>query len=260
MSWRTLRLVCVNGVLVLSAAAGCGGSASTPGAGIKANAGGGGSGGHSGSGSVARAGNAGAPAGPASVACGSKTCAALTTPIPDLVVPACCADEGTSHCGLDSSVLETFGATFGEACQPLAQPGTLDKACPNSAAAPVQGTGATITLAGCCRPDHTCGYDINTVGGVLRVGLGCVDATPFLGGETPQSCGEAGAAGAGGESGGGAEAGGAGDSSAGGDSSSGGAGVGGELSGGAAGVGGNPSFAGAGVGGALGGGTGGTGG
>jgi len=129
----------------------------------------------------------------------------------NVAIAGCCADAKTSHCGLDSSELAMFGATFSEPCQPLAQPGTADASCPLSAKAPVQGTGLEIQLPGCCRPDHTCGYQLDKVGGLIQVGLGCVDATPFLDGGTPQSCGDIGAAGAGGADG---SAGAAGDSSA----------------------------------------------
>jgi hypothetical protein len=140
-------------------------------------------------------------------------------PVLDLPVQGCCADEATSQCGLDASVLQMFGPTFSETCQPLAQPGAADPACPDSPATPVEGTGLSISFPGCCRPDHVCGYRLDTVGGVLQLGLGCVDSSPFLDGATAQSCGELGAAGAGGDSSG---AGAGGDSSgvaAGGDSS-----------------------------------------
>ncbi|HEY3255463.1 MAG TPA: hypothetical protein VGJ91_16000 [Polyangiaceae bacterium] len=133
-------------------------------------------------------------------------------------------------------MVSMFGATFSEACQPLAQPGTQDAACPQSPMAPIQGTGLQISFPGCCRANHTCGYQLDTIAGAVALGLGCVDATPFLAGEAPQSCAEAGAGGAGGDS---SVAGAGGDSriaGAGGDSSGAGAGTGGELS--AAGVGG----------------------
>src|SRR6478735_8599864 len=104
--------------------------------------------------------------------------------------------------GLDSSALDMSGMmTFAEACQPLDQPGTTDESCPQSPKVPVPNTGLTVELPGCCRPDHTCGYELDTIGGVVKLGLGCVDANQFGDGGTAQSCG-AGAAGAGGDNGG----------------------------------------------------------
>jgi hypothetical protein len=228
MSWRTLSLLCACGVLALSAAPACGGSAADPQSSAAGSAG------HSGSGNSgngARAGSAGSAA-PTPITCGSKSCSGLVIPIQSFVVPPCCADAETSHCGLDSSVLATFGPTFAEACQPLAQPGTKDSACPASPATPVEGTGLSLSFPGCCRPNHTCGYQLDTIGGAFPLGLGCVDAAPFLDGEAPQACGDQGAAGAGGAGGDGSVAGAGGDSSvagAGGDSS--GAGAGGDSSG-----------------------------
>ena len=149
-----------------------------------------------------------------SAGCGKATCDGIFLPFVNVPIAGCCADAKTSHCGLDSSALAMFGATFSEPCQPLAQPGTPDASCPLSAKAPVQGTGLEIQLPGCCRPDHTCGYQLDKVGGLIQVGLGCVDAAPFLDGGIPQSCGAAGAAGAAGAGGEGGSAGAGGDSSA----------------------------------------------
>ncbi|MEI9953772.1 MAG: hypothetical protein WDO74_33540 [Pseudomonadota bacterium] len=202
MFWRTLSVVCACGLLAASALPACGGNASD--ANLSA-AGGGGSGaragaGSSGNGAVGRAGTAGVPTEATPVPCGSKSCTGVVIPIQSFPIPACCADAATGHCGLDSSVLSMFGPTFTEACQPLAQPGTADETCPKSPSAPFEGTGLSISFPGCCRADHSCGYQLDTIGGAFRLGLGCVDATPFLGGSAPQACGEAGAAGAGGDS------------------------------------------------------------
>jgi len=200
MSWRTLRLLCACGALALGAAPACGGSASDPRSSTAGNAGHSGSG-NSGGGSVARAGTAGS-ADPTPVPCGNESCAGVVIPIQSFVIPPCCADAKTSQCGLDSSVLASFGPTFAEACQPLAQPGTKDTACPASPATPVEGTGLSLSFPGCCRPNHTCGYQLDTIGGAFPLGLGCVDASPFLDGEPPQPCGDdSGAAGAGGDNG-----------------------------------------------------------
>lgn len=148
-----------------------------------------------------------------------------------------------------------FGTSFAEACQPLAQPGTADASCPTSAKVPVQGTGLEIQFPGCCRADHTCGYQLDKIAGVFTIGLGCVDSSTFLDGGTPQACGDLGAAGAGGDSGAAGESSGA--AGTGGNAGSNG-GVGGSLVGvGGSGVGGS---AGSGVGGsAVGGSSGGSG-
>ncbi len=93
-----------------------------------------------------------------------------------------------------------FGPTFAEPCQPLAQPGVKDATCPNSAATPVSGTALTIKFPGCCRSNGQCGYQLDSIGGVIALGLGCVDSAPFLDGGTPASCGDN-AGGSGGEGG-----------------------------------------------------------
>jgi hypothetical protein len=223
MTWRILRILAACGALLAIGAPACGGNSSETRA-SAGSPGSGGSGAHAGvssggSGTIGRAGGtnagsvgtAGSDAEPTSVACGTATCGGIVLPFVNVAVAGCCADAKTSHCGLDATALSMFGANFSEACQPLAQPGSADESCPLSAKAPVQGTGLDIQLPGCCRPDHTCGYQLDKVGGLIQVGLGCVDATPFLDGGAPQSCGDDGAAGAGGDGG---NAGAAGDSSA----------------------------------------------
>src|SRR4051812_30772754 len=122
MSWRTLRLMCACGVLAALGAPACGGNASDSPVGSAGNAGRAGAG-NSGAGQVARAGSAGTAAQPPPVECGRKTCSAVMIPVLGFV-PPCCSDPSTGQCGLDSSVLATFGPTFSDACQPLAQPGT----------------------------------------------------------------------------------------------------------------------------------------
>jgi len=231
MSWRIVRLLSACGVLAAFAAPACGGSASDPHASSAGSVGVGGSGGRIGSAggsTVGRAGTAGTGTQPTTVPCGSKTCTGVVIPIQDFVVPPCCADEKTSRCGLDSSVLASFGPTFPEACQPLEQPGRADDSCPDSPSTPVQGAGISISFPGCCRPNHECGYQLDSVAGVVPLGLGCVDAAPFLAGNPAQTCGAtgaAGAAGAGGESSGAGSGGdSAGPAGAGGDSGAAGAG------------------------------------
>ena len=223
MSWRAVRLLGACGVLVVvSGAPACGGNASDPNRGSgSGGSGGSGSGARAGNGSsgssIGRAGSAGTaatPEQPTPIRCGSARCSGVVLPAPiSFPIPGCCADASTNHCGLDSSVLATVAPIFSEACQPLAQPGTIDASCPVSPKVPLQDSGLTIDFPGCCRPDHTCGYMLDSIAGVFKVGLGCVDSSPFLDGGTPATCGETGAAGAAGAAGDGSGAGAGGDSS-----------------------------------------------
>lgn len=197
---RVVRVVFLGALVAAVAVPACGGSSddsssSTAGSGGSAGKGSGGS-----SGSVSRAGNGGASTNPP-VSCGKNSCNGVDIAIPgapSLTIPACCSDEATSKCGLDSSFLAMFGPTFDVACQPLEQPGTLDKSCADSPKTPVTGTQVSINFPGCCRANGTCGYELESLGGLFHLGLGCVDSTPFLDGGTPASCG-AGQGGAGGE-------------------------------------------------------------
>ena len=188
---RSLRVAFVLGAVALVLAPACGGSSSDP-------RGGGGAGGKASNG-----GGAGKAPIPQTLACGTKTCKdVVLTQLQNFLLPACCADEAASQCGIDSSVLAMFGPTFPVACQQLAQPGVLDKACPGSTETPVAGTPFTISFPGCCRASGVCGYQLDTIGGLVPLGLGCVDSGPFLDGGTPSACGGAIAAGgAGGDAG-----------------------------------------------------------
>jgi len=137
------------------------------------------------------------------IECANLMCDPLLLPIPGAPpVEACCTPDDA--CGLDSSVLEAFGPTFEEPCQPRDQPGVLDTSCPNSTSAMIEG-GLTIEFPGCCRANGSCGYMLDTLFGVYEIGLGCVDSAPFLDGGTPAACGDGsgGAPGAGGTPGGG---------------------------------------------------------
>lgn len=217
MTWRTLRLLCVCAALAAGAVPACGGNASDSNLG-RAGSGSGARSGAGGNASIARAGSPGTAgtAQPAPVSCGNATCSGVVIPIPvpiGFAIPGCCADAETNHCGLDSSVLAMVGPTFSEACQPLAQPGTADASCPRSPKVPVQNSGLTIDFPGCCRADHSCGYQLDSIANAFKLGLGCVDSTPFLNGGAPQTCGETGAAGSAGASGDGSAAGASGDSS-----------------------------------------------
>ena len=114
---------------------------------------------------------------PPSAKCGGASCKGTVIPFVNIAVPACCADEATNQCGLDTSGLADFGASFSEPCQALDQPGTPDPACPQSTATMVElPTGGSFPLQfpGCCRANHTCGYNLDTIGGAfpldVRVG------------------------------------------------------------------------------------------
>lgn len=144
-------------------------------------------------------GSGGAPQPPPDIECGADLCSALVLlPGIDPVAP-CCTDDGA--CGLDSSVLEPYGAVFEETCQARDQPGALDTTCPDSAPVMREELPAPITFKGCCREESgTCGYMLDKiVGGLITLGLGCIDSTPFLEGGTAGPCtpGGGGAGGAG---------------------------------------------------------------
>lgn len=209
MFWRSVRVAGVLGMLSLLVASACGGSSSNPGTDAPGGSGssGAGRGGSSGSlgragsvesagsaGKAATAGSAGASAG---MRCGNATCTDAT--YLSFVIPACCADEATSQCGLDSSVLANFGPVFPKACQPLHQLGARDASCADTP--PTDAGGIPLVFQGCCRANGTCGYLVDKIGGLFEVGLGCVDSTPFLDGGTPAVCGGGGAPGEGSEGG-----------------------------------------------------------
>lgn len=178
---RSVRVFGAAALITVVLAAACGGSSSDSNSPSAA--------GHGGGGSSARAGSAGVAEAHEPLACGETTCKDIVISQANFTLPACCADADTSHCGIDSSVLAMFGPTFSVACQPLKQPGTPDANCPDSPATPVSGTPLTIKFPGCCRADHSCGYQLDYLG-IYSLGLGCVDSSPFLDGGTPPSCGE----------------------------------------------------------------------
>ena len=212
------------GVLTAVLAPACGGSSSNPSTST---------GGNAGAGVGGKTSSGGGPSKPAPVECGKKACSGVVIPVQNFTIPGCCADPKTEQCGLDSSVLAAFGPTFPVACQPLAQPGVLDKTCPDSASTPVDGLPFAISFKGCCRPNNSCGYDLNTIGGFVPLGLGCVDSSPFLDGGSPASCGDIGS---GGDGGAGGVTGSAGEPGAAGRVEPGAAGMAGEAAGGAAGA------------------------
>jgi hypothetical protein len=98
------------------------------------------------------------------VLCGTARCTDRTVVISGATakLSGCCADLGRSACGL-----------FEVTCVELGQGGKLDPVCTS-----LQGT-PLGNLAGCCRPDGSCG--------VLEdaIGFGCTQV-PFL--SQPNSC------------------------------------------------------------------------
>lgn len=154
-------------------------------------------------------------------------------------VDPCCTAADT--CGLSTGFLQTASGGFAVKCQALAQAADdSDDSCPDSAAVMVplpSGVTAPLTpLPGCCRADTgTCGFvldeaSIMGLGPLGNLGLGCVDAAPFLAaGDEAAACGS-GSGGSGGSGGGG---GGGGEPVGGGGGTGGGGGGGGELVGGA---------------------------
>jgi hypothetical protein len=197
---RAVRVLSVSALVAAVAIPACGSSSdsTSPSGGAGGTAGA--------SGATARGGSSGGGEGGASdaapVPCGAKMCDSQTLSIPGqppLVLPACCSDEATGTCGLDTGLLSMYGPSFPTRCQPRDQPGKLDSTCPSSTPTPVQGTQLTISFEGCCRTDtKTCGY--GKLLGIFSLGLGCVDSSPFLDGGSPAACGE-GAGGQGGQAG-----------------------------------------------------------
>jgi hypothetical protein len=207
MFLRAMRFLAAGALIAAVAVPACGNtsessSSATAGSGGKAAQGGA-------AGATARGGTAGQSTTPP-LACGTSACKDDTLPIPGygpFTIAACCADAATNTCGLDSSFLALVGPTFDVACQPLAQPGSIDKSCPNSPKESAPNTPAlSFTFQGCCRAGGTCGYMLDTIGGLpsLPLGLGCVDSAPFQDGGAPLPCGDSGVPGAGGQGGGGA--------------------------------------------------------
>ena len=131
-----------------------------------------------------------------SIECGGQVCHSVLLPPGYAPIEACCADGDV--CGLDGAPFAQYGAVFEEDCQPRNQPGQLDDECPSSTPYPTDL--GELEFPGCCKPDGRCGYLVNSALGVVPLGLGCVDATPFLDGGTPTSCtpGGGGGGGAGG--------------------------------------------------------------
>jgi len=107
---------------------------------------------------------------------GSGTSGGGTRTITDAPVPCQTSD------GADGIVTDTFPMPpIDPVCQPFDQPGALDDACPSGSVVECGfddcvGHG---TLAGCCRPDGTCGLWDD---GAFAPGksLGCIDRTEWV--------------------------------------------------------------------------------
>ncbi|HYO94340.1 MAG TPA: hypothetical protein VER33_07500 [Polyangiaceae bacterium] len=188
--WLRLGLVTTLVGVVVSLSA-CGGdddddkspSAGAPGVGGAANGGT-----VSGQGGSTVAG-AGAGGGTATVTCGSSVCQPVNVGLGLPPLAACCANAATSQCGLDTSILGSFGGPAESTCEPLAQPGAVDTECANSPPVMLPGSALALIFKGCCREDDVCGYLVERVPGIIPVSLGCVNATQFLEEETaPTAC------------------------------------------------------------------------
>lgn len=154
----------------------------------------GGSGGNGGSG-----GSGGGSDEPATAECGGMTCEGLSFGIGGIEDADACCPEGEDEavCGLDTSPLENFDFTIPTECQPRNSPGELDESCPVSP--PLNVSGIMFDFPGCCLPSGKCGFMLDTVAQLVRLDLGCVDATMFFEDlEEPPDCtpmqGEGGAA------------------------------------------------------------------
>ena len=132
-----------------------------------------------------------------SVECNQMICDPVVIPGDYPEIPACCASNG--NCGLSGEQFEQYGAVFEEECQPLDQPGEVDSECPDST--PVDTDFGPLSFPGCCTPAGRCGYYVQNAFSLIELGLGCVDAQPFLDAGEPPSCtpGPGGGGGAGGQ-------------------------------------------------------------
>ncbi len=134
-----------------------------------------GSGGTSGSGGGTA--GSGGGTGDAGLTCGTNTCDGWKIQ-GAIAVPACCAGANKDKCGADVSA--TTGGLIGVAagCYEVNQPGNVDcTACPQYAFLnPL--TKAMSYWDGCCLPDNTCGYNVDTTS-VQGPKIGCVAPKTF---------------------------------------------------------------------------------
>jgi len=108
-----------------------------------------------------RATGSGGRAGAAAVSCGGMTCPGSS--VFGFSLSGCCTEA--DKCGLDLAAVG-FGG-----CEEANAPGSANAACPSQTIAGI------LPLAGCCKPDRTCGA-LDTY-----LGLGCVSL-----GESAASC------------------------------------------------------------------------
>jgi hypothetical protein len=146
-----------------------------------------------------------------------STACMSTATLAGVFLDPCCTDDDAYACGVDSGFLTLLSVNLGGACLPKNQPGELDATCPDSPPSSVPYGTLTVDVKpfkGCCRPNNTCGFIVDSVDTNLGAafaapGLGCVDSSPF--GEPVTACGGgsggAGGGGAGGAGGSGADAG-----------------------------------------------------
>ncbi len=204
MFWRALRVAFACSVVAVVAAPACGGHSSSSDDSGVAGVGGASAGGSTPGGASQSSGAPGKTGTPTPVPCGDEMCSGISLPQAQLEVPGCCANAKTNTCGVDTSALPMMASGQGlPACQPVAPAGKPDATCPSSATIPVMGI--PVSAPGCCTPTGVCGYDLDRIGGLISLGLGCVDATPFMDGGTAMICGANGVAGEGGMGGAGPE-------------------------------------------------------
>jgi hypothetical protein len=120
-----------------------------------------------------------------SIRCGALVCDSVVLPAGNPRIEACCAADG--KCGLDGTRFEQYGVHFTDSCQPRDQPGELDPVeCDASPPVPTDQFG-NLVFPGCCTAAGRCGYMMDTAF-LFKLGLGCVDAEPFLYAGVPPSC------------------------------------------------------------------------
>lgn len=123
---------------------------------------------------------------PPAVRCGAASCQPIA--LLGSVLSPCCVNPDEGTCGAE---LDMLGAGLPSAlnCQPLTQPGELDRACPANPGGVIGGL-PIPPLPGCCRAEiGVCGYFVSDVGGLLPFAPGCIDSAPFSNGSEPVACG-----------------------------------------------------------------------
>lgn len=112
------------------------------------------------------------------VECGDERCKDATVVGFNVGAQGCCANEATSTCGLDMSVLGFLLGIMKPGCEPLDKPGSKDDSCSASdpiAVALPDAPPDGVTLAGCCQENGKCGYSAD----FGNFGFGCVAPERF---------------------------------------------------------------------------------